>query len=291
MNSTGHILNNIYRIMSGGVVLLLLASCSSAGTGSEDAGVLAQVGSQKLTLKDLRKSMPGGLSEDDSIRYVRAFVNDWIETRLISEIAVDEIDMSRIDEIVEDYRNHLIVREYSRQMFETHAAGIPEDTLKAYYELHKEEFKLDRPMVKGTYLKVSEDAKNLKILRRLYQSDKHTDVDKLEKEVVKSAIYYDYFRDKWIDWEQIETKIPYDFGATGDQWLARKRKLDITSGGFTYLLYITDILPKGSAMPYEAARGQIVTRLLNVNRKQYDDMLKQELFNTAKESGKIKINY
>ncbi len=289
MNATGHILKNITRIMSGGVVLLLF-SCSPSDNAGTATDVLARVGKQTLTLAELNKSMPGGLNEEDSARFVKAFVNEWVETRLISDIAADEIDMTEINRLVDEYRNELIAREYSRRMFEAHAASIPEDSIRAYYDSHKEDFKLDRPMVKGTYLKVPEDAKNLKVLRRLYQSDKHSDADKLEKEVLKSAIHYDYFRNRWVDWEQIETKIPYDFGVTGDQWLTRNRKLETTSGGFTYLLYITEVLPKGSPMPLEAARSQIVNRLLNFSRKEYNESLKKELLNKAKDSGKIEIN-
>lgn len=289
MKATGHILKNITRIMSGGVVLLLI-SCSSSDNAKTATDVLARVGKQTLTLAELKKSMPGGLNEEDSVRFVKAFVNEWVETRLISDIASDEIDMTEINRLVDEYRNELIAREYARRMFEAHAANIPEDSVRTYYDAHKEDFKLDRPMVKGTYLKVPEDAKNLKVLRRLYQSDKHVDADKLEKEVIKSAIHYDYFRNRWVDWEQIETKIPYDFGVTGDQWLAKNRKLETTAGGFTYLLYITEVLPKGSPMPLEAARSQIVNRLLNFSRKEYNESLKKELLNKAKDSGKIEIN-
>lgn len=289
MNSTGHISNIFTRIMSGGFMFLLIA-CSQPESNEPDSNVLAQIGKQRITISEVKKAMPGGLSEEDSALFVRAYVNEWIESRLISEIVAEEIDMAQIDALVDEYRNQLIVREYERRMFETHAAAIPEDTISAYYESHKSDFILDRPMVKGTYLKVPDDAKNLKTLRRLYMSDKHADADKLEKEVLKSAIHYDYFRDRWVDWEQIETKIPYDFGVTGDQWLVKNRKLDTTSGGFTYLLYITEVLQKGSVMPLEAAKSQIETRLLNVNRKYYSDKLKKELLNSALESGRLKVN-
>jgi len=290
MNTTGHILKNIARIMSGGVVLLAVACMSSTGSSEADADVLAQVGTQKLTLSKIKRIMPGGLTPEDSIRFIKAYVNDWVETRLISEIASSEIDMTEIDRLVDEYRNELIAKEYSRRMFESRAANIPEDSISTYYETHKSDFVLERPLVKGTYLKVPVDAKNLKVLRRLYRSDKLADADKLEKEVLKSAIHYDYFRDNWVDWEQIETKIPYDFGVTGDQWLAKNRSLDVSAGGFTYLLYITEVLPKGAPMPIEAARKQIVNRILNFSWKAYDEQLKKELFNKAKEEGRVKMN-
>ncbi len=274
--------------MSGGV-FCIIAACSSGETDVKD-DVIAHVDQHTLTFAELRKNLPGGLSADDSIRFVKAYVNEWVETRLISDIAAEDIDMTDINRLVEEYRNQLIVKEYLRRMFEAKADKIDDSQINEYYDKHKSEFILERPMVKGTYLKVPDDASNLKVLKKLYHSDKLADADKLEKEVIKSAIHYDYFRDRWVDWVQIDNKIPYDFGTNENQWLNKNRKLEVSLNGFTYLLYITEVLPAGSSMPVEAARQQIINRLLNSHRKEYEDQLKKDLLNEAKESGRIVIN-
>ncbi len=269
--------------------LLSLASCGGAAdNGKETAGVVARLGSLDLTRTEVFENMPGGLTSGDSARFVKAYVNNWVDSHLVSEVAAGEIDMSEIDRLVADYRNTLIMQEYRRRMFEAHAAFVPDDSVKAYYELHKDEFVLERPMVKGTYLKVPDDAKNLSVLRRLYRSDKAGDADRLEKEVLSSAIHYDYFRDRWVDWEQIETRIPYDFGSSEALWLKNNRSLDRSLGGFTYLLYITDVLPAGKPMPLDAARNLVVNRLINQNRKAYDAQLMQTLRSEAEADGRLR---
>ena len=50
-----------------------------------------------------------------------------------------------------------------------------EDSLRAYYDRHPDEFTLERPLVRGIYLKVPSDAPNLGTLRRLYTSSKSED--------------------------------------------------------------------------------------------------------------------
>lgn len=274
-------------IAAGALFAIATQSCGSKQ--EEPADVVARLGKQSLTLTEVIANMPGGLAPEDSARFVKAYVNSWVDARLVSDVAVDEVDMGEIDRMVEEYRNTLVMQEYRRKMFESHAAQIPDDSVKAYYDEHKGEFVLERPMVKGTYLKVPDDAKNLAALRRLYRSDKADDADRLEKEVLSSAIHYDYFRDRWVDWEQIETRIPYDFGASADQWLRSNHTLDESLGGFTYLLYVTEVLPSGAPMPLEAARGQIVNRLLNKNRKAYDAQLMQALRDKAEEDGRLVI--
>lgn len=283
---------SITPILSGGALFALAALVSCTGPAASDADnpdVLARLGKASLSLSDVRKNMPGGLSDEDSARFVRAYVNTWVDEHLIADVASGEVDMTEIDRMVDDYRRRLIMSEYTRRMFRAHAATISDDSIKAYYEKYKGEFVLERPMVKGTYLKVPDDARNLRALRRLYRSDKPEDADKLEKEVLSGVIHYDYFRNRWVDWEQIETRIPYDFGATGDGWLASHRNLDISSGGFTYLLYITDVLPAGSPMPPEAAREQITTRMLNSDRKAYELKLLLDLREAAEADGRLYI--
>ena len=281
---------SIVPVMSAGALFaLLFAACDRDSSTSAGNDFIAVLGNHRLTRAEVAARMPGGLTPDDSARFVKAYVNDWIDTRLVSEVAAGELDMSEIDRMVADYRNTLIMQEYRRRMFETHAASIPDDSVKAYYEAHKTEFVLDRPMVKGTYLKVPDDARNLAVLRKLYRSNKAADADKLEKEVLSSAVHYDYFRDRWVDWEQIETRIPHDFGASAREWLKSNHSLDESHGGFTYLLYITDVLPAGSPMPVEAARSQVVNRIINQNRKAYDAELMRALREKAEADGQLNV--
>lgn len=285
-------INNEFKILGISIISGILVSACSQKSGDEAIpGALAQIGSHAVTLTEVIKEMPGGLSESDSTRFVRAYVNNWIEDHLLSEVAPDEVDMNEIDRLTSEYRNRLIFQEYRRKMFETHAAEIPDDSVKAYYETHKNDLVLERPMVHGIYLKVPDDAKNLKTIKKLYKSKKQADLDKLEKEVLSSAIHYDYFYDRWVDWEQIELRIPYDFDAQGgSKWLEKNKTLEFSAGGFTYLLNLTETLAKGSPMPLEAAKPQILDQILRINRQTYDARLMKELYNSAIESGRLKVN-
>ena len=283
-----NILKSIALASLCGAFLLLSDGCKKAETPLPD-DFIAAYGKDIITKRDVLKALPGGLSSEDSARFVKAYVTNWVQSKLIRREAADAIDVTEIDRLVEEYRRNLILTEYRRRMFEGNADAIPEDSINAYYDLHKTDFVLERPLVKGVYLKVADDAHNLRTIKRLYKSDKPQDVDRLEKEVLSTAIHYDYFRDKWVDWEQIETKIPEEFGDP-DKWLASHKSFEKSIGGFTYLIYITDILPAGSPMPVEAARSQIINRLLNINRAAYDAALLNELYQRALADKHLIIN-
>lgn len=268
--------------------ICILAACSDSAPKAP-ADALAVIGGQSLTRAELQANMPAGLSAEDSTRYARAYVRQWIDARLAGEIAAREIDMTDIDRMVEQYRNELIMFEYGKRMYDAQAQPIPEDSLVAYYEAHPNEFVLSRPMVKGVYLKVADGAKSLPTLRRLYRSHKDSDIDNLDKSQLDGAVHYDYFRDKWIDWEQIEQRVPYDFGPSADAFLRQKKDLDFSQGGFTYLLDITDVLSTGQTMPYEAARQQIIDRLQFAQRRAYSLQLKKDLYDKAISDGQLSI--
>lgn len=281
-----------YRIshIACALIVIFVSACSNASADKDDSQVLVRVGQSVLKRSVLLKAIPGGMSAVDSTRYANAYIRRWIDSHIVSDIASSEIDMSDIDRMVADYRNRLIEMEYRRRMFETHAElSVPEDTLRAYYVENNKDFTLERPMLKGLYLKVPEDAPNLKQIRRLYQSDKQADIDKLEKEVLSSAVHYDYFRDRWVDWEQIELHIPYDFGANPDAFLKGRDHFETSAGGFVYLLAVNDVLPSGSTMPFENARRLIEERLQARQRKTYEASLMNQLYEKSLKDGKIQL--
>jgi hypothetical protein len=276
------------------ILYLLASSCSKdekSPNSSSDNTVLVKVGRESLTVAELSKELPAGLTDEDSTKFARAYIRNWIDNRLVSEIAATDIDMTEIDKMVNEYRNQLIMWEYRRQMFESHSeSNMPEDSILAFYNQNREDFKLSRPLIRGVYVKLEEDSKDVKAIKKLYKSTKTEDLDQLEKLANNSAIHYDYFRDKWIDWEQVESRIPYDFGPNPDAFIKSHRNLEISLGGFTYLLSISDYLSTGSIMPLETARPLIESRLINRKRKDYDANLRKRLYDNAIKTGKIKLN-
>ena len=272
------------------MIVTLSGACSRSAVEKGDSPVLAKVGKSALTQSDLIKSLPVGLNTADSAAFASAYIRRWIDARLISDIAASEIDMAEIDRLVSEYRNRLVEMEYKSRMADAHAVTtFSEDTLRNYYVANNSDFVLERPMLQGVYLKVPDNSPNLAQIRKLYRSDRQADIDKLEKEILTSAIHYDYFRDKWVDWEQIELHIPYDFGANPDAFLRGRDHFETTAGGFVYFLDIKDVLPTGAYMPFDNAKRLITERLTARERQLYEASLMKNLFDKSVSDGKIQL--
>ena len=86
-------------------ILILSTACSKNEQNSGD--ILVTVGNAVLTIDDLRKQLPSGLSEEDSIALSHSYIRSWIDSRLISEIASQNIgDLSEIDRMTEPQRTY-----------------------------------------------------------------------------------------------------------------------------------------------------------------------------------------
>lgn len=267
---------------------LLLVSCAKSDKNIP-ADALASVGSEYLVASELQSALPAGLTPDDSTTFAKAFIRDWVNTRLIERVAAAEVDMEQIDRLTRQYRDELIMSQYRRAMARQADGDFADDSLRAYYDSHEADFRLERPMVKGVYLKLPADAPKLAQIKRLYRSDKDNDIDKLEKAAIGTAIHYDYFRDRWVDWEQIEKRIPLENTSHTAASIAQRHYLETEAQGFVYLLCISDYLPAGATMPYEAAAPIVRERLLNIRRRAYDSQLLNDLYDRAVEKGTLKI--
>lgn len=264
---------------------LLAGGCTGGASVQPEPDAVAVVDGETLTRGELRSNIPAALSAEDSAAYARAYIRNWVDRKLVSNVAAADVDMAEIDRLVAEYREELIMNAYRREMVRrADNTEFTVDSLRAYFDSHSSEFVLERPIVRGVYLKVPDDYPKLAELKRLYRSTRPADVDKLEQ-AANNAIHYDYFRDRWVDWEQIESRIPAEFPGGAEAFLRAGRPLDFSAGGFTYLLSVSEYQPAGAPMPFEAARPIVRDRLLNAVRRRYDTQLRHELEDRALRRG------
>lgn len=269
------------------LLALVLVGCSRSLELSDD--MVAMIGTETLTDEDIARVVPSGLSETDSTAFVDAFVNAWINDRLLETEAARYLrNLDEIERRVADYRRNLIAWEYRRLAVATDPSLAPTDSaMRAYYAAHGSDMRLDEPMLRGIYIKMETSDPALKTVRSLYGSSRQSDIDRLEKVGLNGAIHYDYFRDQWIPWERIVSKIPYEIDPSQ---LRKGYNLDVDVNGFTYLLSVSDLLPAGSPMPFEAARPRILSALETANAASLDVRLLQRLRADAIESGRLKLH-
>lgn len=271
--------------------ILLLAVASCAREAMDTTGLAARVGTRSLTVEEVQRNIPAGLSQADSLKFASNYINDWVEEQAVTAMAQKYIPSTEaIDRMVDDYRRQLLMWEYRRAMAQRNGFQAPPDSaVEKYYSEHASQLKLQRPVVKGLYIKIPDNAKELKEIKRLYRSDKIEDLDRLEK-LVDKAVNYEYFRDKWTDWGTLESRIPArELENNPDAFPVTHKFLEVSNDGFVYLLAISDVVAAGQPMPLDYARLNIIEALKRENAVAYDKALRRQLADEAIADGTAEI--
>lgn len=288
----GYILQRIALPAAAALLLAAGSLVSCRGEAGEKEPkkpvVLMQVGDSVLTHDMVTAQIPSGLNASDSIRMFDALVEAWVDRNMLVNLAGSQLpDIEKIERMVEQYRHQLLANEYRRVMADDKATGVSDADVKTYYDAHPDLFKLERPLVKGIYLKIDDDAPQLGDVKKWMRSGESSDIDNLENYGLRGAMEYDYFGDTWVDWQTIADHIPYRF-EDPDKFLAGTKFFECEEHGSLYMLRVQDYMASGERMPLAFAAPQINERLMESHRGEYDKKLLNSLYNKGVESKSIK---
>ena len=147
---------------------------------------------------------------------------------------------------------------------------------------------MDKALVKGLFLKIPVDAPGLSDVKGWYRSTSEASLEKIEKYSVQNASIYDYFYDKWVDFDQVMDNIPVHVSNAND-FLKANKFVEVSDSTYCYLLNIKEYLPVGSVAPYDYASAQIVEMLTNRRKVEFLKKFEEELYNDAVRSGDVEF--
>lgn len=253
---------------------------------------LVEINHHFLYREDLEKVMPTGLSKDDSLLFSEHYIRNWAEDILLYDKAVNNIpDNAQIDQLVENYRKSLIMHAYQQELIAQRLSReITPQEIAEYYEKNKDLFKLDRPLIRGLFIKVPLKAPQLNNVRRWYKSKDHEAVEHLEKYSLQNAVKYSYFYDKWILADDVLAMLPLK-GVSAEDYLKNHRQIELKDSVFCYFLNISDYRGIGEQKPYEFAQSEIHDLLTNQKQVDFMKQVKTDLYNEAVKKEKISYNY
>ena len=269
----------------------LLCSCKKTQS-SDDADVLVRVKDRVLERSEVKKQIPRGLSSADSLLLGESLEKKWVKDALVYEVAQRNLegkDKEEVDKLVEEYRHSLIRYRYQEQLVrERLSSEFQESDKLSYYEENQKKFVLDKALVKGLFLKIPVDAPGLSDVKGWYRSTSEASLEKIEKYSVQNASIYDYFYDKWVDFDQVMDNIPVRVSNAND-FLKANKFVEATDSTYCYLLNIKEYLPVGSVAPYDYASPQIVEMLTNLRTVEFLRKFEEELYNDAVRRGDVQF--
>lgn len=268
-------------------VVMLAVSCGHSGKPAMHSDALVCIDDSVLTESWVVSRIPVGIEASDSIALFQNIVDKWIEGMVLTDMAKTKLpDMDEIDRKVNEYRNRLIVAEYLKKMRAGRQFRINPDSVRRFYDMHRSEMISENPLVKGIYLKIPENATGLEEIKECVFSATDKSIDRLENNWIGQALQYDYFQNRWVDWEIISEQIPYRFYDT-DAFLSMTKNFETTCNGSVYLLHISDYLPSGSELPFDFASSRIMSIFERERIDSYEEALVRSLVKKAIADGRL----
>ena len=254
---------------------------------------LVGVAGKFLYQDDLQAALPLNLSADDSVLFAESYIKNWVEDVLLFDKAEGNIlDSEKIKSLVESYRKALIMHTYQEALVKQKLADeITADEVVEYYEKNKQLFLLDKPIVKGVFLKVPLKASKLSDVRRWYKRNTQDAIEQLEKYSLLNAVTYDYFYDKWRPLDEIEALIPNRTWNADSDYLEKNRNVELKDTAYHYFLHIEEYLGKDSQKPLDFAEEEIKETLINLKRVEFINGVKNDLYHQASDKNKIIYYY
>lgn len=272
-------------------IVMLLFLCTCKGIQTDDSDVLATVNERVLKRSEVTAMIPRGISSADSLLMGENIVKKWVKDALVYDVALHNLgdEKNEINKLVEDYRHSLVRYRYQERLIrERLTANIRESDKLNYYENNQKKFLLDNNLIKGLFLKIPIDAPGISEVKTWYKQTNEDALEKIEKYSVQNATLYDYFYDRWVDFDEIIDNIPVRV-TDANAFLKANKVVEVADSSYCYLLNISEYLPAGSVAPYDYAHTQIMEMLINQRKVEFLKKFEEELYNDAIRSGKVKI--
>jgi hypothetical protein len=251
--------------------------------------ILVKVHGNALYRKEVEKIIPKGIESTDSLLIAENYTEKWIKDILISEVAQRNIgkEEAEINRLVEDYRRSLLKHRYEEYMIKSRlTAEIREDEKRSYYDTNNEKFILEKNLIKGLFLKIPAEATNIADVQKWYKSKDPAELENIEKYSIQNASVYDYFYDRWVDFDEILDRMPLQL-SNKEHFLRTNRNVEVRDSTFYYFLNIAEYLLPGNIAPYEYVDVQIQEMMINQRKMDFLNNFEDELYREAVRKGEV----
>ncbi len=261
----------------------MLCSCTAISSIIHDDEVVARVGKDKLYKSELLRFIPQSSSPEDSAKLASRYINSWATDRLYLKVAEDQLSKSEIDVSaeLEAYRLSLVKYRYEQRYISDRLDTLVTDVqVAAYYEAHKADFVLQRPILKVRFVDLMKDSPNKADILRYLASEDHDEFSRADSLTVSTALRYFDNSDVWMDSRDLALEFGVDYPVMLDALKDNMIKIEPEGRGDLLVAYVCDIQRSGVA-PVEFCAEQIRDIILSARKHELVKGLERDLLETA----------
>ncbi len=272
------------------IILLTFFGCKRIGNHSEGRPI-ARVYDKYLYSSDLKNAIPSNISLSDSTELARDFIDKWVRKQLLlrkAELNLTEEDKN-LEKQIENYKTSLLIFKYEQNHIKQKLDTIINHReIEEYYNQYPSNFILNNNIVKALFLQIPRSSPQIYNVRRWYKSDSDESLKKLESYAFQYATEYEYFNDDWIDFTEIEKRLPVKID-NPDRYLRYRKYIDLKDSTYYYFLNIKDYKLIGTVAPLSYIEEDIQAIMMTKRKIQLINKLESDIYNDALNRGYFTI--
>lgn len=264
------------------ISIILLVSCDYFE--KEETGIpVARVNNTYLYQEDIEDVMGGVVNKEDSAQIINNFINRWATSRLLidqAKINLSPSQLSNFENLVEQYRVDLYTEAYKSSIVARELdSAISKAELITYYELNKDNFKLNDVLLKIRYIHVDKNYSKLKTV-----TDKLNRFNAKDKEDLSAlSIQFKSFNlndSSWVEKDNLLQKLAV-LQDSEDQVLKKSNFTKLQDSLGLYLLKIEDVLERNDIAPLSYVEPTIRQIILNRRKQELTKKLEKDITKDA----------
>lgn len=285
----------MHQILKISLLIALLAgvSCRELPDYLLGDDVVARVGRQVLTTEDVAEVLPVGVQGEDSVSYVRSYVDKWLVRQLKIQEANELFPESEhdIEKLVEEYRGSLLTSRVDQYYIEQQMnPEVSDEQVAEYYNSHKADFILDRTLVKGRVLRYDAAYRQSKKLKSSMAKATTSTVE--EKSLMdvceKNGFLLIDNRSTWVNFSDFLANLPITAAQDNEPLLDKLGVQEMKMGKDCYLFDFTSVCRKGNVAPLEIVSDNIRRILLTRRRAEIIRQHEEHILESATTDGRVR---
>ena len=258
------------------IILLLICSCDLPT--NEESNAVARVGEDFLFVSDIEDQI--GPNGSDSIQITRRTINEWAEELLYlkkAEINLSSREKKGLEELVSTYRNDLYVKTYKDKAIQSQLDSIVEkEEIESYFEQNKLNFKTNKDLLRGRYVRVRNENYNLRSIRKSIRRFNEDDKVSLDSIALQFTTYS--LNDSiWVQASQFFNRLPSINERRYKNFLKNDTFFELQDSLEVYLVVVEEVVLRNDLAPLDYVAPTLKQILINKRKLELMRQLDREI--------------
>ena len=262
------------------LLLLIISACNLPTNDESDA--VARVGENYLFSSDLQDQI-GPLYNGDSLQIANRLIDDWAEQLLYLKkagINLNATEKKRLDKLVRTYRNDLYVKTYKDMAIQSQLDSVVDQVeIQDYFEQNKANFRTNKDLLRGRYVRVRNENFNLNTIRRSLR--RFNDLDKIFLDSIALQFTTYSMNDSiWVQASQFFNRLPSISERRYKNFLKNNTFFELQDSLEVYLVIVEEVVLRNELAPLEYVMPTLKQILINKRKlelmRQFDREIIEE---------------